>query len=293
MAPYHVAARQLQCGATTVHSFVHRFVLSGSFKGTILLDEYFVVSPDLASALEHCTLHGARIVCFGDRLQLPCISPSWRGRPVSVTALHDSRLLRLWCDCTEFQLTRYRRGADRSFADWFCGARQKSDAEAVAEARRRFPPKPGHADWNLVMSHHRRKRVNATIQSLLVQGQMTWKVQGGDAESQDYDLCVGTRLIGSNCEHPGITNGALLTVQGVVLGMCYLRDDETGERVSLPIKRLNYHTRLRHALTLAACQGRTLQGRVRLWDCDSAHITSAHIYVAASRATSPELFEVM
>ena len=291
MAPYHVAARQLGCGATTCHSFVHRFVLSGSFKGTILLDEYFVVSPEIASALEHCSLHGSRIVCLGDRLQLPTINPTWRGRPVSETALHDSRLLKLWCDCTEFRLTQYRRGKDRSFADWFCRARELGD-DAMAEARAKFPPKPGDADWNLVMSHHRRRQLNASIQARLAEGQKTVRVAGGCAESQDYDLFAGTRLVGCNSERPGIVNGALLVALRVG-PECLLQDEETGEQVAVPLKRLNYHTRLRHALTLAACQGRTLKGRVRLWDGDSVHMTPAHIYVAASRATSPELFEVM
>jgi hypothetical protein len=165
-------------------------------------------------------------------------------------------------------------------------------SDAVSEARRKFPVRPGHADWNLVMSHHRRKQLNASIQALLANGQKTVKVTGGGAESQEYDLFIGTRLIGSNSERPGIVNGALLTV--VRIGAeCELVDDETGERVIIPLKRLNFHTRLRHALTLASCQGRTLQGRVRLWDCDSVHFSPAHIYVAASRATSPELFEVV
>ncbi|OYV37403.1 MAG: hypothetical protein B7Z80_12935 [Rhodospirillales bacterium 20-64-7] len=293
IAPYHVAARQLGCGARTCHSFVHRFVMAGSFRGTVLLDEYFVVSPEIASALEHCTLHGTRIICFGDSLQLPTIKPSWRGRPVSETALHDSRMLKLWCDCTDFRLTTYRRGTDRAFADWFIAVRQMPAPDAVAEARRRFPPKPGHARWNLTMSHFRRRQINESIQALLARGQCTIRVTGGDAESQDYDCFVGTRLIGCNSIRPGITNGALLTVTAVSSVECSLRDDETGERTTLPLKCLNRHTRLGHAMTLPAAQGRTLEGRVRLWDIESAHVTPAHIYVAASRATAPELFEVM
>jgi hypothetical protein len=171
--------------------------------------------------------------------------------------------------------------------------RQLSDAEAVAEARKRFPPTARSANWNLVMSHHRRKELNASEQALAAKGKPTVRVMGGDAESQDYDLFVGTKLIGSNSERAGITNGALLIVEAVSPDTARLRDEESGETVAVPLARLNRHTRLRHAITLASCQGRTLPGLVRLWDAGSRHMTAAHVYVAASRATSPELFEVM
>ena len=289
VSPYHVAAKQLNCGATTVHSFVHRNVIHGSFKGTILLDEYGVLSVELAAALEHACLAGCRIVCFGDPDQLRAIEPTWRGRPVSSDAFVESRLLKLWTDCRRVRLTTYRRGSDPSFASWYISVRHREDA--VAEALRCFPCTDRRADWNLCLSHFRRRQINAREQAREAEeaeraGLRLYRVAGEDP----YDMFLGTKLIGANNEHRGITTGALLIVRRVD-HMVTLEDEETGEQVKVKPEVLGRYTRLRHAITLASCQGRTLRGLVRLWDARSRHMTATHIYVAASRATSGELFE--
>jgi hypothetical protein len=49
--------------------------------------------------------------------------------------------------------------------------------------------------------------------------------------------------------------------------------------------------RLAYCLTFAACQGLTLQGRVRLITGHSA-LNIRHLYVGASRATRADLLEV-
>ena len=49
--------------------------------------------------------------------------------------------------------------------------------------------------------------------------------------------------------------------------------------------------RLSYAITYASCQGLTLQGRVRL-ETQSGHLTTRHLYVGISRATSSDLVEV-
>ena len=103
-------------------------------------------------------------------------------------------------------------------------------------------------------------------------------------------MFLGTKLIGANNEHRGITTGALLIARRVDHRVT-LEDEETGEQVEVKPEVLGRYTRLRHAITLASCQGRTLRGLVRLWDARSRHMTATHIYVAASRATSGELFE--
>jgi hypothetical protein len=61
--------------------------------------------------------------------------------------------------------------------------------------------------------------------------------------------------------------------------------------VAVGLEVLGRYTRLRHAITIASCRGRTLPGLVRLWDMSSRHMSATHIYVAASRATAAELFE--
>ncbi|OYV35045.1 MAG: hypothetical protein B7Z80_19530, partial [Rhodospirillales bacterium 20-64-7] len=290
ISPYHVAAKQLNCGATTVHSFVHKYVLHGSFSGVILLDEYGVLSVELAAALEQACLAGCRIVCFGDADQLRSISPTWRGRPVPSESFVESRLLKLWTDCRMFRLTTYRRGTDPAFASWYVQIRQSEDA--VAEALRRFPCTDRRADWNIVMSHFRRKQINDREQAreaeeAVASGKTIYVVAG----ESSYDMFEGTKLIGSNNEFSGITNGALLLVVACDGELVTLRDEESGETVKLRRELLGRYTRLRHAITLASCQGRTFPGVVRLWDMGSKYMTPTHIYVASSRATSGDLFE--
>jgi hypothetical protein len=44
IAPTHTAVRR-HPGAMTVHSFVHKHILNGTFKGTLLIDEYSHAVP--------------------------------------------------------------------------------------------------------------------------------------------------------------------------------------------------------------------------------------------------------
>ena len=111
-------------------------------------------------------------------------------------------------------------------------------------------------------------------------------------EQSEYPLFEGTKLIGSNNECPGITTGCLMRVEKITGRVATLRDEESGQAVDIRLEVLGRHTRLRWAITLASCQGRTLRGVVRLWDTESRYMTAAHIYVACSRATGPEMFEI-
>ena len=302
----HVAARNLGPGAMTIHAFCHRHVLHSTFKGWVLLDEISMVPLQLAACLEHLHLAGCKIACFGDRLQLEPVEPTWRGRPVPADALMNSRLLKLWCDCTLFQLTRYRRGTDHDFCQWFRCARHMELKVAVIEAIARFPAKPGSVDWNLCLSHNRRRKINAECQAAAVAAYrgrcpdgLVVCLKPPEApqpelnEAQEYDIFEGTKLIGCNSEHAAIVNGALLTVTGLTEQKAQLVDDETQESFEIGLQALQRHTRLRHAITIAACQGRTLQGSVRLWDVESPYFRQVHLYVAASRCTHGDLLQVM
>ena len=77
------------------------------------------------------------------------------------------------------------------------------------------------------------------------------------SEAQDDDIFVGIRLIACNSEHPAIVNGALLTVNGLTEQKAQLLDDETRDSFEIGLPALQRHTRLQHAITTAACQGRT------------------------------------
>jgi hypothetical protein len=302
----HVACRNLGPGAQTLHSFCHKHVLHGTFQGWVLIDEISQVSLQLAACLEKLELSGCKLVCFGDRLQLGPIMPTWRGKSVDGGALINSRLLKLWCDCTVFKLTRYRRGVDYAFCKWFIRARGMEAGVAIKDALEKFPPQPGPVDWNLCLSHNRRKHVNQQAQEaaaaeyrrvcpngLVVRVEPSADTKSEKNEAQPYDLFVGTRLIGCNSDHAHIVNGALLDVIGLTTEKATLRDIEIGEEFELTLGALFKHTRLRHAITIAACQGRTIPARTRLYDVGSPFFSTTHLYVAASRCTSGAMLQVM
>ena len=107
-----------------------------------------------------------------------------------------------------------------------------------------------------------------------------------------YRAFPGTLLVACNSEFPGIVNGSFLEILSATSRDVFVRDVEAGLEVQMTPEQVSRHTKLRHAITLASCQGRTLQGVVRLCDISSPHMTPAGLYVAASRATHPDLFQV-
>ena len=82
-------------------------------------------------------------------------------------------------------------------------------------------------------------------------------------------------------------NGCFYEVEAVDLKHVVLTDGPT-----LTHAAAARHLRLTYALTYAACQGLTLNGRVRLWDTGSPHFTKRHLFVAMSRATAAANLEI-
>jgi ATP-dependent exoDNAse (exonuclease V) alpha subunit len=304
IAPTHVAVRNLKIpGAGTIHCFCHRHVLNGSFKGYVLIDEISQVSVQLAVCLESLSLSGCKIICFGDSLQQQAILPTWRGKPVPSDALMHSKLLKMWCGETRFEVARYRRGADEAFCTWFINMRHsQSIDEARKEALARFPVTERKPEWHLCLSHRLRKIINQKRQAEAVKaldpGELVVRLVPDEScqtdanEAQEFDVFVGTKLIGCKSAHKGIVNNALLRVESLSETTASLVDEETHETIEVTHSALLKNTRLRWAITIAACQGRTLHGVVRLHDIGSQNFTTTNLYVAASRCTHGSNFEV-
>ena len=102
----------------------------------------------------------------------------------------------------------------------------------------------------------------------------------------------GTQLIGCNTD-AHIVNGVLRTVNQLTTDNVWLKDEETQKTCQLTHAGVMRHTRLRHAITIAASQGRTLEGVVRVWDVHSRHFDTTHLYVACSRCRGAEYLQVM
>jgi hypothetical protein len=292
----HVAARNVD--GQTAHSFVHRFVKHGRFKGWLLIDEVSMLNLPLLVALETLSLAECKIVCFGDFDQLGPICNSWRGCPMPARIFKDSRLMKSWCDCTIFQMTQCRR-SDAAHFDWYTRVPQMDLESAVEEAKERFPSNTRDADWNLTISHWRRMKLNHELQTRATAayraagGTYVVRIEKCNLLGQSYDLWPGTRLIGSDNEHKSVVNGALLEVVALQGDEARLRDIETGEEFDMTVAAVAKHTRLCWAVTYPAVQGRTLQGTVRLWDVESRHFTLEALYIGVSRATDGSLVSVV
>jgi len=245
-------------------------------------------------------------VCFGDWDQLPPINNTWRGQSVTPKLFEHSRLMKIWCESTMFVLTRcWRAKDDIPFFNWYTSIPRMTLQEAKEEARSRSPLNGAPADWNLVISHYRRIKLNDLLQKAATQA---YKTKGGHnivhiepdkpkTETrclmrnvpQAFDCWRGTRLIGADNEHEEVVNGALLEVMDIDSKGALIRDRETKKEFSMSIAQIAKHTRLCWAVTYPAVQGRTLDGTVRLWDVDSKHFTLEALYIGVSRATHGSL----
>jgi len=278
----HVAAQNLDPKAETLHSFLHRRAVSGSFRrGTVVIDEISQIDPTVAACLEHLRLSDeVRFVLAGDFDQCAPIEPHWKGAPVDPRFLKDSPLLRRWCGGLVFELTRCVR-SDPAFFAWYRGLLQKPLREAVLGARKAFPVR-GDASWHICLSHAKRRGINGTVQRrLLDKGLPKVRLDSG------LEICEGTRLIFVNNKHPLYKNGKVVVVTSVA------DDGIAFDGGSLSLVEASACTDLAWAVTAASCQGKTMRGVVRLHDTDSPHFTTTLFYVAASRATGREWLQVV
>jgi hypothetical protein len=68
----HTNTRNVGRGAVTAHSLAQQFVSRGTYSGqVVLIDEISFMTIGLLAALEHLSLQGLRLICFGDFGQLP------------------------------------------------------------------------------------------------------------------------------------------------------------------------------------------------------------------------------
>ena len=279
----HVAARIIE--GSTVHSFLARMVLNGTFKGVVLLDEISNEVLPLLAALDIARLGGARIICFGDFDQLPPISNSCRGNAVPDDVFQRSRLYKTWANSTMFKLTRARRCDPEHFKFYTTLPTRLEDA--IKAAALRHPPN-ADADWNLVISNHRRRTISTRRQVLEARGHEVTLVPKGD--DPEYPLFVGTRLIGCLTVRDAV-NGAFYVVRAIA-PVCVIEDELTKQTWEATPEELAKCTQLRHAMTYSKAQGQTLVGTVALWDLNSVHFTRRHLYVGTSRVKQGELLFV-
>lgn len=230
LAPTHAAARQLPDG-DTIHHFVGKYAIRGTYRGWILLDEVSMCVLPVLVALDQLRLGGTRIACFGDWDQLPPVGNSWRGHPVEAQAFRTSRLYKLWSDCTMFRLTRCRR-SDEAHFQFYTGLPRKL-SEAIATSQSRYG-QADDADLHVCISHRRRRAIAHAKQKRLTEGKESVEIPEGDDPA--FSCFQGTKLVG-NSSTGRIVNGGRYTVTRIGGDKATLKDDLEEEAFEIFLMR--------------------------------------------------------
>ena len=203
---------------------------------------------------------------------------------------------------------------------------------AVADDKRVFPDLPGEADWNLAISHRRRKHICKRINDAQSAGKLRFLAPAAkeatsdlqsraEGTSQDIWVFEGAVLVGCT-KHKWVRNGGFYKV------LCFTSQDTTFEDMDAPgqtepdsdtesetesedtqsentqstqsqVRALTLNNdeitrclRIAACLTYSPCQSRTLPGRLRLWDIGHVHFTKRHLNVGLSRGTSCSLIDL-
>ena len=155
----------------------------------------------------------------------------------------------------------------------------------LALVRARYPSRREDALWNIVVTNRTRRHVNECLQRSAAAAHSGPKVP--IVGEVPFDCFAGTRLVGSsNTLKKRIVNGAFLLVTAVSEETISLVDEQTQETFDVTPEQVANHTRLRWALTVWACQGRTLEGTVALHESTNQHFSPTHLYVGLTRTTS-------
>lgn len=286
LAPTHAAARLID--GDTVHHYVGRHVMQGAkvkANSWILLDEISMCCLGLLAALDQQRLAGLKICTFGDWDQLPVVANSWRGSPVAASAFQDSRLYKLWSDCTCFQLTKCRR-SDQVHYHWYTNLHYTL-SKAIAQSKGRYPEKED-ADLHICISHRRRRAISQAKQARLAKGRKCIEIPAYDDPS--YMMFEGTKLVG-NATQGKFYNGARYTC--IQIGAkVRLQDDVTKEEFETCPENISKNTLLAHAMVYNKVQGSTEKGSVCLHDTSSRYFQRCHLYVGLSRVTHGALVQI-
>ena len=233
-----------------------------------------------------------KFLLLGDFRQFPAIMDNFAGTPVQRELKH-CQLLHDLTDGWHHELTENMR-SDPGIFDFLTWLRvdeprEQSLAEALQAARERFP-RQGEPDVSLVISHAHRIRINARDNRRLAPPEAVTIEYPGTGPTttnmpQTMRVWPGLKLIGAGGR---VTKGIYVHVAEVGPEKIVLDGSDSFTHTAL-LK----HTRLRHAITYASCQGLTLEGRVFLCGTESPHFTLRHLYVGTSRATSSELLSVL
>ena len=234
-------------------------------------------------------------ILVGDFAQYLPINDRWCGQAMT-KGFKDSSLLHSMTQGNICHLTHNHRSDPQLFD--FCkslcpnGFRSHMPiSEMVAQARIQFPKTARKADYNLCISHAKRRRLNH--ESNLNSGLFLKAAPSKQANApQNMWLQPGLKMM-CICEgkRGRLYNHAFFTIVAISANTVTLQDNigtfEIKHEEAAKVLRLTY------ALTYASIEGMTLAGIVRLHDSNHARMCWRKLNVGLSRGTAAELVEIV
>ena len=295
IAKTHLACKNFQMGCETADHWCIKRVQSGDCASVqyLFVEEASQINVQLWADLCVARQRGLILVCLADFGQFQAIAENWAGTPLPPHALQDSDMLRELCGGNRFTLTENRR-SDPPLFDFITSLRPGTPqarplAEALADARARFPGTAREADWVLCLSHRKRMALNRHMNqrrkprdAIFFRHRHAGDLTGN--QPQSMWLWPGITLIGAGGPCP----------RGILCQVTALSEEEVtlSHGATLSREQICKCTRLAHCLCDASVQGLTLPGGVRLEDTDSPLFCLRKLYVGVSRATAASLVEV-
>jgi hypothetical protein len=293
IAKTHASCQNFGLGAVTADHWVRKFARRGSCPcSCLVVEEFSQISAYLWNDLAKLAQKMSQFILLGDPGQLEPVKDCWAGCPVQISMNQSNRYHEL-VGGFSLQMLENKR-SDPPLFDFCVGLRaglddEKPFEEALEEARKLFKRvdlSNKSPDFMLVVPHRQRMAVNR-LQNVVRKpaDAVFYKAppgKRGENSAQDMWVYPGQLLIGAG---GAVKKGVFVTVESVGPEGLVLRNGNTLTKAAA-MKAL----RLAHALTVASCQGLTLQGRVRVIPHES--MTTRALYVACSRATKAELLEV-
>ena len=288
----HASCRNFGDGAVTADHWVRKTVRAGRCAAkTLVVEEISQISCYLWNDIAKAAFMGVQLVLLSDFCQLDPVLDQWCGGIVPDGALERSNLLRELAGGNRMILTTNHRSDEVLFQFYTglgIGRNPRDLQEALDDARARFPKQRGSPRYTLVLTHAMRMACNRArnLEEKPDCAILYKAARGRIGENQPQHMWVyaGQELVGAGGK---VRKGLFVEVMAVTEEQIVL-DDGTVLSAADASKCL----RLSHALTYAACQGLTLEGRVRLAETTHPAFTLKHLYVGSSRSTAASLLEV-
>ena len=286
----------LLLGGVTVNHLCFKYVNYGTFRGDFLvIDEISQLDLHLWNQLQKLQHMGCKFICLGDYNQFYSISPNtWAGSVLPDTCIQESNLLQILCDNNRICLKEPKR-SDVELFNYYAslidgGSRyQLPLAEVLAEARVKFPAKPGFPDLSLCISHMLRRTLNRQ------QNRATAPADSLQIQTVDGTVLLhkGLRLLARlQQKKSGCLNNAIYVVRDIQGDHSVNIECEiSGRCLEVDMGFVREHMHLAYCCTIASIQGKTVRGRLRI-HTQHPHFTLRCLFVCASRATSKDLLEI-